>query len=75
MGIKTKILRKVKYPLELDITDFCTDELKNKILPLKLRLQELEKERESSKVRNYVYIYISKIIYISNVEKFIIILE
>lgn len=36
--------------MELDATDFCTDELKNKILPLKNRLRELEKERESAKV-------------------------
>ncbi|EXX79884.1 Ubp6p [Rhizophagus irregularis DAOM 197198w] len=35
--------------MELDATDFCTDELKNKILPLKNRLRELEKERESAK--------------------------
>lgn len=49
-NIKAKILRKVKFPMELDATDFCTDELKNKILPLKNRLRELEKERESAKV-------------------------
>jgi len=48
-GIKTKILRKVKFPLELDVTDFCTEELKNKFSPLKNRLLELEKEKESSK--------------------------
>jgi ubiquitin carboxyl-terminal hydrolase 14 len=49
-NVKSKILRKVKFPMELDATDFCTDELKNKILPLKNRLRELEKERESAKV-------------------------
>lgn len=48
--VKSKILHKVKFPMELDATDFCTDELKNKILPLKNRLQELEKERKGSKV-------------------------
>ncbi|RIA95527.1 hypothetical protein C1645_796343 [Glomus cerebriforme] len=48
-NVKSKILRKVKFPIELDATDFCTDELKNKILPLKNRLREFEKERESSK--------------------------
>ncbi|RIA85985.1 hypothetical protein C1645_829951 [Glomus cerebriforme] len=31
----SKILHKVNFPIELDVTDFCTDELKNKILPLK----------------------------------------
>ncbi|RGB36499.1 hypothetical protein C1646_758054 [Rhizophagus diaphanus] len=49
VNVKAKILRKVKFPMELDATDFCTDELKNKILPLKNRLRELEKERESAK--------------------------
>lgn len=48
--MKCKIFRKVKFPMELDATDFCTDELKNKILPLKNRLLELEEERKSSKV-------------------------
>ncbi|CAG8727845.1 13784_t:CDS:2, partial [Rhizophagus irregularis] len=46
--VKSKILHKVKFPMELDATDFCTDELKNKILPLKNRLQELEKERKGT---------------------------
>jgi hypothetical protein len=36
--------------MELDVTDFCTDELKNKILPLKNQLHKLEEERKSSKV-------------------------
>ncbi|CAI2179213.1 14091_t:CDS:10 [Funneliformis geosporum] len=44
-----KILRKVKFPMELDVTEFCTDELKNKILPVRNSLLELEKERASSK--------------------------
>ncbi|CAG8442420.1 4126_t:CDS:10 [Funneliformis caledonium] len=44
-----KILRKVKFPMELDVTDICTDELKNKTLPLRNSLLELEKERASSK--------------------------
>ncbi|GBB90513.1 hypothetical protein RclHR1_01750012 [Rhizophagus clarus] len=50
-NVKSKILRKVKFPMEFDASDFCTDELKNKILPLKNRLRELEKERESAKKR------------------------
>ena len=49
-GIKTKILRRVKFPFQLDASEFCTDELKNKLLPVKQRLLELEKEKESLKV-------------------------
>ncbi|CAB4442076.1 unnamed protein product [Rhizophagus irregularis] len=48
-AIYNKTSRIIKFPMELDATDFCTDELKNKILPLKNRLRELEKERESAK--------------------------
>ncbi|RGB27955.1 hypothetical protein C1646_768439 [Rhizophagus diaphanus] len=40
--VKSKILRKVKFPMELDVADFCTDEFKNKVLPLK-NLEEIKK--------------------------------
>ena len=49
-NVKCKILRKVKFPMELDVTDFCIDELKSKILPFKYSLRELEIKRKSSKV-------------------------
>ena len=48
-NIAVKILRKVRFPMELDAVEFCTDELKNKILPLKCQLLELE----SSKVQKH----------------------
>ena len=43
---KAKILRKVKFPLELDATPFCTDELKTKTLPVRDALRETRKRRE-----------------------------
>jgi len=42
---KTKIMRRVKFPFELDATDLSSDELKAKILPLNSRLKEVEKDR------------------------------
>jgi len=49
---KAKIMRKVKFPLEFDVLDLCTDELKAKITPLNKRLREIEHDRaERRKVR------------------------
>ncbi|CAM6099251.1 unnamed protein product [Calypogeia fissa] len=39
---KGKILRKVDYPLVLDVLEFCTDELKEKLKSPRKRLQEME---------------------------------
>ncbi|CAG8739663.1 13238_t:CDS:2, partial [Ambispora leptoticha] len=47
--VRTKIVRKVRFPLTLDMTEFCTEELQSKILPVKNKLVELEKEQESAK--------------------------
>ena len=43
---KAKILRKVKFPLEFDATEFCTDELKSKTLPVRDALREARKKFE-----------------------------
>ncbi|KAF8889053.1 hypothetical protein BD779DRAFT_1521718 [Infundibulicybe gibba] len=49
---KAKIMRRVKFPHELDALDLTTPELKSKLLPVSRRLKELEKERsERRKVR------------------------
>ncbi|CAG8440358.1 2082_t:CDS:10 [Acaulospora morrowiae] len=47
--IKAKVLRKIKFPFELDASEFCTDELKTKIAPVRNRLMELDKERSDAK--------------------------
>ncbi|EKM76662.1 hypothetical protein AGABI1DRAFT_44583 [Agaricus bisporus var. burnettii JB137-S8] len=51
-GKKAKIMRKVKFPTELDAVDFATEELQAKILPASRKLKEVEKERfERRKIR------------------------
>ncbi|GAA6018356.1 hypothetical protein JCM10207_000816 [Rhodosporidiobolus poonsookiae] len=49
---KTKIMRKVKFPFDLDASDLVTDELKRKILPVNERLKAVDKDRrERAKAR------------------------
>ncbi|KAI9595836.1 hypothetical protein BDF19DRAFT_440209 [Syncephalis fuscata] len=43
--IKAKILRKVKFPLELDMYEFCTPELKEKLRGGRDKLREIDDER------------------------------
>ncbi|KAF3942380.1 hypothetical protein ABW19_dt0204783 [Dactylella cylindrospora] len=43
---KAKIMRKVTFPFQLDATDFCTDELKQKIIPVREKLRELHRNEE-----------------------------
>ncbi|KAK6348768.1 deubiquitinating enzyme [Orbilia blumenaviensis] len=43
---KAKIMRKVTFPFQLDATDFCTDELKEKIIPVREKLRELHRNEE-----------------------------
>ena len=41
---KAKILRKVTFPHELDATDYCTDELRSLLVPVRDKMRELRKE-------------------------------
>ena len=43
---KTKIMRKVKFPMELDATEFCTDDLRNILIPIRDKLREYTKTKE-----------------------------
>lgn len=43
---KAKILRKVTFPKELDIMEFCADSLKQKLVPVRDRLREVCKDEE-----------------------------
>ncbi|KAK9761803.1 deubiquitinating enzyme [Basidiobolus ranarum] len=45
--IKTKILRRVKFPFDLDMTQFCTLDLQEKMAPVKDRLREIEDKRDA----------------------------
>lgn len=52
---KTKIMRKVKFPLELDAGEFATDELRARLGPVAARVKAVAKERdERAKVRRRV---------------------
>lgn len=52
IGKKAKIMRRVKFPLEFDVLDLCTDELKQKLQPVNVKLKEFERDRaERRKVR------------------------
>ncbi|CCG81850.1 Ubiquitin carboxyl-terminal hydrolase [Taphrina deformans PYCC 5710] len=45
---KAKILRKVGFPFELDATELCTDDLRQKIAPIRDRVRELQKAEEDA---------------------------
>jgi ubiquitin carboxyl-terminal hydrolase 14 len=45
---KAKILKKVKFPMELDATAYCTDELKKKTLPVRDALREVRRKHEEA---------------------------
>jgi ubiquitin carboxyl-terminal hydrolase 14 len=52
IGKKTKIMRKVKFPFELDLLDLLDDEIKEKVTPVNSRLKEIQKDRqERAKIR------------------------
>lgn len=46
---KSKILRKVIFPKELDLTDLCTEELKQKIIPVREEMVKIRKEAEETR--------------------------
>lgn len=43
---KAKIMRKVTFPDELDVVEFCTDELKQMLIPVRDKVREVRKEEE-----------------------------
>ncbi|KAF2748957.1 cysteine proteinase [Sporormia fimetaria CBS 119925] len=45
-GKKAKIMRKVTFPQELDAVEFCTDELKTMLIPVRDKIREIRKEEE-----------------------------
>lgn len=52
IGKKTKIMRKVKFPMELDASVWATPELAQQVRPVNHKLREVEKERDDrAKVR------------------------
>lgn len=43
---KAKIMRKVTFPPELDVVEFCTDELKKHLVPVRDKVREIRKDEE-----------------------------
>ncbi|TDZ15446.1 Ubiquitin carboxyl-terminal hydrolase 6 [Colletotrichum orbiculare MAFF 240422] len=43
---KAKIMRKVTFPHELDVIEFCTDELKKSLVPVRDKVREIRKDEE-----------------------------
>lgn len=43
---KAKIMRKVTFPQELDIVEFCSDELKSALIPVRDKVREIRKDEE-----------------------------
>ncbi len=41
---KAKIMRKVTFPYELDMSEMCTDELRAKLLPIREKVREIRKD-------------------------------
>ncbi|KAF1978110.1 cysteine proteinase [Bimuria novae-zelandiae CBS 107.79] len=45
-GKKAKIMRKVTFPEELDVVEFCTDDLKKLLIPVRDKIRDIRKEEE-----------------------------
>ncbi|CAM1501606.1 Fc.00g035900.m01.CDS01 [Cosmosporella sp. VM-42] len=43
---KAKIMRKVTFPHELDVVEFCSDELKKALVPVRDKVREIRKDEE-----------------------------
>ena len=44
VGKKAKIMRKVTFPSELDVVEFCTDKLKKQLIPVRDKVREIRKD-------------------------------
>lgn len=43
---KTKIMKKVTFPHELDVVEFCTDTLRKQLVPVRDKVREVRKDEE-----------------------------
>ncbi|KAI9845612.1 MAG: deubiquitinating enzyme [Thelocarpon superellum] len=43
---KAKIMRRVTFPQELDVVEFCTDELKRMLIPVRDKIREVRKDEQ-----------------------------
>ncbi|KAJ1658006.1 deubiquitinating enzyme [Dispira simplex] len=51
-AVQAKILRKVKFPMSLDMTEFCAPELQEKLRPAKEYLREVDEQKTAVAKRN-----------------------
>lgn len=45
---KAKIMRKVTFPTELDVVEFCTDQLKKQLIPVRDKVREIRKDEQDA---------------------------
>lgn len=45
------VLQKVKFPISLDMYQFCTDDLQKKLDPSRSKIKSIEDDRKSKKVK------------------------
>lgn len=43
---KSKIMKKVTFPAELDVVEFCTETLRNQLVPVRDKVREVRKDEE-----------------------------
>ncbi len=43
---KAKIMRKVTFPAELDVLEFCTDDLRKRLIPVRDKVREIRKDEQ-----------------------------
>ena len=46
VGKKAKIMRKVTFPAELDAVEFCTEDLRKQLIPVREKVREIRKDEE-----------------------------
>lgn len=46
VGKKAKIMRKVTFPEELDVVEYCTDELRKRLIPVRDKVRTLRKDEQ-----------------------------
>jgi ubiquitin carboxyl-terminal hydrolase 14 len=43
---KAKIMRKITFPAELDVLEFCTDDLRKRLIPVRDKVREIRKDEQ-----------------------------
>ena len=46
VGKKAKILKKVTFPEELDVTEYCTDDLRKRLVPVRDKIRNVRKDEQ-----------------------------